>query len=1010
MGRVTAQVLAALLLLTAFSAIPMGMGSEPDPISRGPVSEHDPIRINSNDEFASMASTKGWTGDGSEGDPFIIEDLSIDGINAGCCLYIGNTTVHFVVRNCTFENASYGQGHVNGPGSKYYGENGITFWMVENGTLENVNCSGNNVHGAWLHLDKGTIIDSTFSMNNISGLWYAGSDTIMDGNSFSNNTAEGLMISSMERGTISDNLFEDNGEEGLFLSYMTDGANVSDNFFRNNGKFDIVLYSAMNVKVSGNDMETGIDVETGGQSTWFTLDIDDTNTLGGKPIRVYKEVMPSELDLDSPLIYLINITDVVIDSYDPVDPVCSMKIVFCDGVKVTQSSFHGSPSEGLSVQYSKNVSVRNCTSFSNKAGFNIKGFFDVIVENCSAYDNAEAGIYVGVSGVRDRMVVKDNEVRNNGGGLGVGQSSKEATCQVIGNLVHDNGDGIGYSSSKGGFSEEVPGVDMIKGNIISNNFEYGLVLSLSHTTYLTMIDENRIEGNGAGLTISDSSGGATLIRNNVISGNIGEGARLILSDDSILHNGEELSCGLFGNTIENNTGYGVFVVASSKGGVPVGGNRIVGNGEDGISFPTMRNGGNNWIRNNVIEHNSGVGISLVSQKNGGYDHQGGNVIENNSIRFNKGLFEEEFVPEKVGGILIVSDHSSGYPILNNTISDNGGTGVKIISSKSGSGNITGNEISRNEGDGIDIYLSSAADRNIRDNMILENRGSGLEFGPGINGYDVYDNTISGNREGIFLNGSKGTMIGRNIFTGNGIGILLDWGDNATVRYNNLSDNDGFGVQINNGNHSTIRENSFFGNNGATDTYDEAHRQACDNGTGNRWYYGTTGNYWDDWRNVSEGEIRTDPYPLDCGAGSVDMYPLRDPPSAGPSNISDHRLRGSILSEEGAPLPGVTVTITELNSGAVVIIVTDDNGNFSQVMRPGPYKIRSSKEGYEPKEVWFEMPSNDEELSIVMAREDDGGPYLLLCLIVLVPLVLLLLLTAIIALVVIKGRKKGGSEE
>ena len=40
---------------------------------------HAPLRINNNTEFSSMAGLEGWIGDGSPGNPYIIEGYDING-------------------------------------------------------------------------------------------------------------------------------------------------------------------------------------------------------------------------------------------------------------------------------------------------------------------------------------------------------------------------------------------------------------------------------------------------------------------------------------------------------------------------------------------------------------------------------------------------------------------------------------------------------------------------------------------------------------------------------------------------------------------------------------------------------------------------------------------------------------------------------------------------------------------------------------------------------------------
>ena len=59
---------------------------------------HDPFNISSNADFISQ----GWPGSGSQGDPYVIEGLSIVSMNR--CIYISETTAWFIIRNCSFSN------------------------------------------------------------------------------------------------------------------------------------------------------------------------------------------------------------------------------------------------------------------------------------------------------------------------------------------------------------------------------------------------------------------------------------------------------------------------------------------------------------------------------------------------------------------------------------------------------------------------------------------------------------------------------------------------------------------------------------------------------------------------------------------------------------------------------------------------------------------------------------------------------------------------------------------
>jgi parallel beta-helix repeat protein len=60
---------------------------------------HGGISINGNDDLANKALVEGWPGNGSATNPFVIEGLSMSGVNN---LTVTNVSCFFVVRNCEF--------------------------------------------------------------------------------------------------------------------------------------------------------------------------------------------------------------------------------------------------------------------------------------------------------------------------------------------------------------------------------------------------------------------------------------------------------------------------------------------------------------------------------------------------------------------------------------------------------------------------------------------------------------------------------------------------------------------------------------------------------------------------------------------------------------------------------------------------------------------------------------------------------------------------------------------
>ena len=78
--------------------------------------EHDPIIINGDAEFEDIAQEEGWSGDGSFQNPFIIENLQIEGELIGnqivqdveALIILRNTNHNFIIRNCHLSNGMNG--------------------------------------------------------------------------------------------------------------------------------------------------------------------------------------------------------------------------------------------------------------------------------------------------------------------------------------------------------------------------------------------------------------------------------------------------------------------------------------------------------------------------------------------------------------------------------------------------------------------------------------------------------------------------------------------------------------------------------------------------------------------------------------------------------------------------------------------------------------------------------------------------------------------------------------
>ncbi|MBD3194760.1 MAG: hypothetical protein GF317_06880 [Candidatus Lokiarchaeota archaeon] len=135
-------------------------------------SSSSPINI---DGDASGVGAHNWTwaknqpwcsGSGLWGDPYIIENLSINGQNLESCIKIFNSDVFFQIKNCTVYNSSRG----SFPSYKA----GIELQDVDNGIIENCSIYDNSGYGISLWLCK----NNTMKNNKINNdeIWNQNSD------------------------------------------------------------------------------------------------------------------------------------------------------------------------------------------------------------------------------------------------------------------------------------------------------------------------------------------------------------------------------------------------------------------------------------------------------------------------------------------------------------------------------------------------------------------------------------------------------------------------------------------------------------------------------------------------------------------------------------------------------------------------------------------------------------------------------------------------------------------
>jgi parallel beta-helix repeat protein len=203
------------------------------------------IHIINNSGWVDYRNAGNCTGNGTYSDPYVIEDLVIDGGGLGSCILIENSTMYFKIENCTIYNS----------GGYYYTEIGISvnagikLSHVNNSYIIDNDCSG-NLYGIRIEYSDNNTISGNTDNDGISII--ASSGNTVSGN-IMNHCGLGIYGSLEE--VSSHDIDTMNLVNGKPLYYYTNEVNLGPDNFTNAGQVILVncndsLVSNLNISDS----------------------------------------------------------------------------------------------------------------------------------------------------------------------------------------------------------------------------------------------------------------------------------------------------------------------------------------------------------------------------------------------------------------------------------------------------------------------------------------------------------------------------------------------------------------------------------------------------------------------------------------------------------------------------------------------------------------------------------------------------------------------------------------
>ncbi|MFW9866750.1 MAG: nitrous oxide reductase family maturation protein NosD [Candidatus Thorarchaeota archaeon] len=317
---------------------------------------------NSSRDWAYTEANYDWcSGSGTIGDPYIIENVTIDGQYSTSCIEIRNSNVYFEIRNCTLYQGGYYL-------SLFDPDAGIRLDHVTNGVLANNNCSSNIYDGIYL-----------FSSNDIT----------VSGNTVTNNF-KGIHLDYSDNNDISGNIIQNNIEYGIYIEW-SDSNTLHDNNMTNCG-----------IGFNGGDYAISANL------------VDTSNLVNQKPVYCYINsvgLTPSDFT-NAGQVILISCTNALIEKINTSRGSCGIALHYSSGVLIRYVNSSYNTDRGIYLEESDGNVIHDCntnynghgTTYNDRGGivlvlssrinisfnvanYNSKGISMVLGENTTLYNN-----------------------------------------------------------------------------------------------------------------------------------------------------------------------------------------------------------------------------------------------------------------------------------------------------------------------------------------------------------------------------------------------------------------------------------------------------------------------------------------------------------------------------------------------------------------------------------------------------------------------------------------------
>ncbi|MFX1280300.1 MAG: nitrous oxide reductase family maturation protein NosD [Promethearchaeota archaeon] len=324
------------------------------------------IHIDGN--WSETETTYDWcSGDGSWGNPYTIENVTIDLLNSptGYGIFINNSkNDFFIIKNCT----------------TYNGGTGIMLENTSRGTLKSNNCS-NNWYG--IHLDNGcnnnTISGNIANTNKYYGIylwWYCDNNNIF-GNTVNNNMDYGIYSRYSNNNTILGNTVEYNDQTGIYLLNNCSDNIITGNTVNNNNNANAGGWPEIYLEWDSNNNVVSGNIVNGNNKTNSGILLRNNcgnNTVSSNTLN----------DCYSGIFVYVNcINNILIGNTANNNEYGIYLKEHCDNNVVSRNMVNANNQDGIYLEYycDNNTILENAIYFNDQYGVFVSDHYGVCVNN-----------------------------------------------------------------------------------------------------------------------------------------------------------------------------------------------------------------------------------------------------------------------------------------------------------------------------------------------------------------------------------------------------------------------------------------------------------------------------------------------------------------------------------------------------------------------------------------------------------------------------------------------------